>query len=75
MLHLQALCTHILFFILGESSALVLESVECFMAFQDNKFARKNIADRPVDLLSSIQHTQLAPEKALIEVDGDLKIK
>ena len=54
---------------------LVLETVECFMAFQDMKFAQKNIADRRVDLLSSIQHAQLAPKNALTEVDGDLKIK
>ena len=57
---------------LYSSSVLDQNPVGCFLALHDMRFFPKNMANPPVDRLSSIHPAQSASEKALIKVDEDI---
>ena len=57
---------------LYSASVLDLETVACFFAHHDIKLGPKNIANPPVERLSSTHHAQSESENALTSVDDDL---
>ena len=59
---------------LYSASVLDLETVACFLALQDIRFGPMNIANPPVDLLSSTLPAQSASEKALKRKELDRAI-
>jgi hypothetical protein len=56
---------------LYSASVLDLETVACFLALHETKFRPRNIANHPVDILSSKQPTQSASENALSKLEED----
>ena len=56
---------------LYSASVFDLDTVACFLAFQEMRFGPKNTAKPPVDFLSSGHPAQSASEKALSKVECD----
>src|SRR4051812_47025700 len=56
---------------LYSASVLDLDTVACFLAFQEIRSGPKNTAKPPVDLLSSGHPAQSAYEKALSKVEDE----
>lgn len=54
------------------ASMLDLETVACFLADHEMRLGPKNIANPPVERLSSRHPAQSELEKALTSVEGDL---
>jgi hypothetical protein len=59
---------------LYSACVLDLDIVGCLFALQETRFEPRKIAKPPFDLLSSSHPAQLALEKQLTSIDGDLMI-
>jgi hypothetical protein len=59
---------------LYSASVLDLDTVYCFLALHDTRFVPRNIANPPIDLLSSRLPTQSTSVKPLTGIDDDFVI-